>query len=767
MADVFISYSRKDQAAVGRLAAALAEQGLDVFWDRDIGAGADFARTIEREIDAARQVFVVWSANATDSQWVRDEAELAQSQGKLIPISLDGTLGPLGFRQLQTLDMASWFAGRNSASLGELLSRIGQQTAPRPPLQAAPPQANLKSSRGWVLGAALALILAVGWQWWRASANLTDEPVPATRSDRVGLAVIPFRSLSTDGSDELFADGLSEELLHRLSAVRGLVVPGRSSVFRFKNANDEPQVMGRQLNVDYLVEGTVRRSGDALRITASLVEASTGFSRWSQTFDRDLADLFSIQDDIARAVVSALLGAISYDEVAKASYKSVSPEAHASYLEGRALWRSRDNSALGRFDDALALDPEHALAHAYKAIVAAYLEQAPSPASSQALARATAALPEHPDVLFAQAWVAEMTRAEDQTNVARRYAQALRANPRHIEALYASYRMTNDSALLESALRIDPAHLPVRSALALRYYSDGDRAAAASFLLQTYNTYQELSPAVLAETAKDFGDFETYTKLLFTDPSRSLADYWSRSMFSMTLAEMGALPEAQFLLDAGTDSLSLTNSAMLRRDWGAYQTALMGADVPPVFRPFAQAMGFYVRGRFEDALKELRARWPEVFAEPPELRSGRLGSDGDWVALLGSELLARSGRSSEAQALAGAMVSWMPPAREDGGNWRVSFQRALVYAKLNQNNEAVEAFLRAVDQGFRYPLTYGCEACLWPAIDWPKGFLQPILSEPRVQQALKDIRSGNAEALEELQRRYGVLDHVRAMMAEA
>ncbi|MEM9181936.1 MAG: TIR domain-containing protein [Pseudomonadota bacterium] len=766
MADVFISYSRQDRASVETLASALNARGLDVFWDRDIGAGADFAQTIEREIDAARQVVVVWSESATESQWVRDEAELAQSQGKLVPTSLDGTLGPLGFRQLQTLDLSGWFRQRDAGSLEELVRRIDQMPADRPQIQQAPvAQASLATGRSWVVGAALAFVLAMGWQWWRTSSEAPAPPGAVSRSASVAVAVIPFRSLTPDGSDELFADGLSEELLHRLAAVRGLAVPGRSSAFRFKQSTEKPQSMGRQLDVDYLVEGTVRRSGEALRITASLVEVSSGFTQWSQNFDREMADLFEIQDGIAEAVVSELLGAISYDEVAKASYQSNSPQAHASYLEGRALWRNREQGALTRFERALEQDPEHALAHAYRAIVAAYYEQGPSAAASQSLAKAATLEPDHPDILFAQAWVAEMSGIEDAASLEDNYRQALRANPRHLEALYASFRISGDITLLESALAIDPAHLPVRASLAYRYYVDGNRAAAASSLVQSLTTYPELSPASLGDTAKGFGDFDTFIRLIFSDPARSLADPWSRSVFAATLMELGAVPEARFVVDRGTDHYSLSISAKLREDWEAYREAVSSPQVPPVFRPFALALGFYEVGRYDDALRELTARWPEVFAEQPEFREGRFGSEGDWVALFGIDLLERTGAKNRARALAESLLTKMLEY-PDVISWRYDFQSALVHAKLGQLETAVAALSNAREHGFRYPLTYGCDACLWPEISRPDGFLQPILADPRVQDMLDELQRSNAEALQEIERRYGALSHVRALMAE-
>ena len=128
MADIFISYARPDRDRIELLAANLEGSGFSVWWDRQIGGGAEFARTIEAELESASSVIVAWSEHSLDSHWVRDEADFARGQSKLLPLSLDGALPPLGFRQLHCIDFSGWDETTKHASFGELLTSLGGPT---------------------------------------------------------------------------------------------------------------------------------------------------------------------------------------------------------------------------------------------------------------------------------------------------------------------------------------------------------------------------------------------------------------------------------------------------------------------------------------------------------------------------------------------------------------------------------------------------------------------------------------------------------------
>jgi len=183
------------------------------------------------------------------------------------------------------------------------------------------------------------------------------------------IAVLPLLNESSDPNDEYFSDGLSEELIAALAQVRGLKVIGRSSSFRFKGKKEDSKVIGGKLGVSTLLEGTVRKQGDKVRIVAELVNAADGTELWTRTFDRELKDIFAVQAEIAEAVATSLeltvLG--TQDEPAKnGATKSV--EAHNAYLQGH-FYFARGNledyrKAVGFYDQATRLDPDYALAYA-------------------------------------------------------------------------------------------------------------------------------------------------------------------------------------------------------------------------------------------------------------------------------------------------------------------------------------------------------------------------------------------------------------------
>jgi TolB-like protein len=214
--------------------------------------------------------------------------------------------------------------------------------------------------------AAVLVALAIGWYW-------KGRPeAPDTRSGAEGersIAVLPFVNMSDDEENEFFSDGISEEILNSLAQMPDLRVAARTSSFSFKGQQKEIPEIARELNVRMVLEGSVRKQDDRVRITAQLVDAETGFHAWSQTYDRELKDIFAIQDEIARAIAGELqvkLGAAHGDGATRPDTTSL--EAYDAYLKGLPLFqeRGRDNlfEAERLFRSALALDPRFAKAWA-------------------------------------------------------------------------------------------------------------------------------------------------------------------------------------------------------------------------------------------------------------------------------------------------------------------------------------------------------------------------------------------------------------------
>ncbi len=227
---------------------------------------------------------------------------------------------------------------------------------------------------------ALALAVAGGAVWYFAGRPAGFAPPPHS------VAVMAFSNLSGDPGQEYFSDGLSEELIDSLGRVGTIRVAARLSAFSFKGKPATVADIGRLLNVGSVLEGSVRRDGKRLRVTAQLIDAASGYQIWSRSFDRDEGDIFKVQDEIAEAVTSSLQVTLLGDTIStKIVGGTTNPKAFDAYLRGLALQTSSDESlsnaseAVAAFDAAIALDPNYAIAHAGRAYsLADLMETAPT-----------------------------------------------------------------------------------------------------------------------------------------------------------------------------------------------------------------------------------------------------------------------------------------------------------------------------------------------------------------------------------------------------
>jgi TolB-like protein len=237
-----------------------------------------------------------------------------------------------------------------------------------------------KHSRGgaWivvvVIAAALSLGLFLLGRYTAGHVTVRQAAIPArieatTAIAQKSIAVLPLINESGDPKDEYFSDGLSEELIAALAQIRELKVIGRSSSFRFKDRKEEPKTIGEKLGVATLLEGTVRKQGEQVRIVAELINAADGIELWTRTFDRELKDIFSVQQEIANAVASSLkVTLLGSDERASTNRTTSNTEAHNAYLLGHYHFQRRNledyRKAIGYYDEAIRLDPNYALAYA-------------------------------------------------------------------------------------------------------------------------------------------------------------------------------------------------------------------------------------------------------------------------------------------------------------------------------------------------------------------------------------------------------------------
>jgi TolB-like protein/Flp pilus assembly protein TadD len=218
------------------------------------------------------------------------------------------------------------------------------------------------------LALSVALFLVGRFTAGHATPRLSEA---ATAVREKSIAVLPLVNESGDPKDEYFSDGLSEELIAALAQISGLKVIGRSSSFRFKDRKEEPKTIGEKLGVSTLLDGTVRKQGDRVRIVAALVNTTDGIQLWTRTFDRQLKDIFAVQQEIAKAVAESLKVKLFGTQENSSQIATNNVEAHNAYLQGHFHFLRRNvddyRKAISYFDRALELDPNYALAYAERA----------------------------------------------------------------------------------------------------------------------------------------------------------------------------------------------------------------------------------------------------------------------------------------------------------------------------------------------------------------------------------------------------------------
>ena len=306
MARIFLSYARDDVDAARQLAGCVSDAGHDVWWDRHLHGGSRFATEIEQALKDAEAVVVLWSANSLGSAWVQDEAAEGRDSGRLVPVSLASAKPPLGFRQFQTIDLGDWDGKGSPIALDELLEAIARTCGTQ-----ARPGGDAKAGK------------------------------PAESKKRDSVCVLPFINMSGEAEQEYFSDGISEDIITDLSKVSALSVVARNTAFTFKGQSVDVKEVAKTLGVTYVLEGSVRKAGNRVRITAQLIDGAEGDHVWADRYDRDLDDIFAIQDEISKAIVEALKVKLLPEEKKAIEHRGTSnAEAYNLYLMARQQWIS-------------------------------------------------------------------------------------------------------------------------------------------------------------------------------------------------------------------------------------------------------------------------------------------------------------------------------------------------------------------------------------------------------------------------------------------
>jgi serine/threonine-protein kinase len=238
----------------------------------------------------------------------------------------------------------------------------------------AMPEAGRQKKNAWIYIVVVGAVVSLGLFFlgrYTAGHVAPRQSEVATTVAGKSIAVLPLINESGDPKDEYFSDGLSEELIAALAQISGLKVIGRSSSFRFKDRTEEPKAIGKKLGVSTLLDGTVRKQGDQVRIVAQLVNAADGIQLWTQTFDGELKDIFKAQEEIAKAVAESLKVKLFGTQENQSQIATNNVEAHNAYLQGHFYFLRRNiddyRKAIDYYDQAIEFDPQYALAYAERA----------------------------------------------------------------------------------------------------------------------------------------------------------------------------------------------------------------------------------------------------------------------------------------------------------------------------------------------------------------------------------------------------------------
>jgi TolB-like protein len=407
---VFLSYASQDAQAAQRLCNALRAAGVEVWFDQSELRGGDaWDASIRRQIKGCALFIPIISRNthARDEGYFRLEWKLGVDRSHLmagdrpflLPVVVDDTSDrdervPDRFRDVQWTRLLD---GRDAEAFVERVRRLlstetttpartAADSSPAVPAIAASVPFSAASTRStppkspslapWSVGGLF--ILTTGYFvadkfLLRQHAAPTAVPGQTEAVSDPSIAVLPFADMSEKKDQEYFSDGLAEELIEQLGKTPGLKVIARTSAFAFKGKSDDIPTIASKLKVANVLEGSVRRFGNQLRVTTQLIRADSGQALWSETFDREFKDVFKIQDEIASAVVSALKLKLTGGQLAVGSHGTTNPEAYDAFLMARQMYLQSSTEAdyrraIEAYQKAISLDPHYADAFAEMAL---------------------------------------------------------------------------------------------------------------------------------------------------------------------------------------------------------------------------------------------------------------------------------------------------------------------------------------------------------------------------------------------------------------
>lgn len=364
-ATVFFSYSRTDQEAALPLIKAIEDAGFNVWWDGMIAGGTSFLETTEEALESAKAVVVLWSKTSVQSHWVRDEATSGRVRNVMVPLSLDGTMAPLGFRQVQLINLEGQQGKRTDTQIQNMLNAISHLHSEGPHDSVAiadyiatkPRRTPWQMSRRFVFlgGGLLVGASAVSILYGKGLI------APAFKPIENSIAVLPFDNLSGNAEYDYIAGGLSSEIRNSLSLNQALKVAGKSSSRAAMKEGASNSQISKALNVSNLIEGSFNVVNKTVRVTISFIDGQTGFSQWVNKFEDSLDNILTLHDAITSAVYETFTLNIQ-DKEKVGIGQTENAGAFSEYIKGnnevtRSLDKDTIDRAIAHYDRAIGLDP--------------------------------------------------------------------------------------------------------------------------------------------------------------------------------------------------------------------------------------------------------------------------------------------------------------------------------------------------------------------------------------------------------------------------
>ncbi|MCZ6665350.1 MAG: TIR domain-containing protein, partial [Gammaproteobacteria bacterium] len=370
---IFVCYAHADASVVYPEIQWLRGHGLNIWYDEGITPGENWLREIGERVDRAERVLFYVSAHSIESIHCRREIGYALTQARdVLPVYVEQVSLPkelaVGLSIVQALDRGAGGDAYRSKLL-DALRREPQTVYAEARSRPANERRRRIGTTTTVAALSLAMLIGAGFWYWPGPQDARKLAGPQI-SSIPSIAVLPFVNASGDPTQQYFSDGVSEELINALARMPGLHVAARSSSFQFSGslAGIDFSEIARQLGVESLVEGSVRRVENTVRVTASLVSADDGFQVWSDSFDREVTDIFAIQDEIAGAIADALKVHLTLDGTVESGVpRAASIDAYNLYLLGRHHFENRTvlgfEQAQRYFEGAIERDPGYAPAY--------------------------------------------------------------------------------------------------------------------------------------------------------------------------------------------------------------------------------------------------------------------------------------------------------------------------------------------------------------------------------------------------------------------